>query len=149
LKWKRRLASALSARRAPHQRFAGRAAVYRKRIIRLKVPVRSDQRRQAGTDHGARRSLSDDVEKAHGDLFNILSQVLDDGRLTNGQGPTVDFSNKLIDLEIIRGDFRPDFLDGRAEIIFFHSSAEVRWRRTSISRSRIGELPADRRTRWT
>src|SRR3546814_13172516 len=40
--------------------------------------------------------LFDEVEKAHGDVFNILLQVLDDGRLTDGQGRTVDFTNTLI-----------------------------------------------------
>ncbi|MGQ7418751.1 AAA family ATPase, partial [Streptococcus suis] len=40
--------------------------------------------------------LFDEVEKAHGDVFNVLLQVLDDGRLTDGQGRTVDFSNTII-----------------------------------------------------
>ncbi|GAO40666.1 chaperone protein ClpB [Sphingomonas changbaiensis NBRC 104936] len=90
--------------------------------------------------------LFDEVEKAHNDVFNVLLQVLDDGRLTDGQGRTVDFSNTLIILtsnlgsqflsqvaddadvksvepqvmEIVRGHFRPEFLNRLDEIILFH-----------------------------
>ena len=90
--------------------------------------------------------LFDEVEKAHGDVFNILLQVLDDGRLTDGQGRTVDFSNTIIILtsnlgsqyltrlgeneavesvepqvmEIVRAHFRPEFLNRLDEIILFH-----------------------------
>ncbi len=90
--------------------------------------------------------LFDEVEKAHSDVFNILLQVLDDGRLTDGQGRTVDFSNTLIILtsnlgsqylaglddgqdvkevepqvmEIVRNHFRPEFLNRLDEIILFH-----------------------------
>ncbi|WP_157215008.1 ATP-dependent chaperone ClpB [Flavisphingomonas formosensis] len=90
--------------------------------------------------------LFDEVEKAHGDVFNILLQVLDDGRLTDGQGRTVDFTNTLIILtsnlgsqylsnlpdgqtvesvepqvmEVVRGHFRPEFLNRLDEIILFH-----------------------------
>ncbi len=90
--------------------------------------------------------LFDEVEKAHSDIFNILLQVLDDGRLTDGQGRTVDFSNTLIILtsnlgsqylaglddgqdvkdvepqvmEIVRGHFRPEFLNRLDEVILFH-----------------------------
>ena len=90
--------------------------------------------------------LFDEVEKAHGDVFNILLQVLDDGRLTDGQGRTVDFSNTLIILtsnlgsqylanlgegedvasvepqvmDVVRGHFRPEFLNRLDEIILFH-----------------------------
>jgi ATP-dependent Clp protease ATP-binding subunit ClpB len=90
--------------------------------------------------------LFDEVEKAHSDVFNILLQVLDDGRLTDGQGRTVDFSNTLIILtsnlgsqhlaaledgqdvkevepqvmEIVRGHFRPEFLNRLDEVILFH-----------------------------
>jgi len=95
--------------------------------------------------------LFDEVEKAHGDVFNILLQVLDDGRLTDGQGRTVDFSNTLIILtsnlgsqflsqvaddadvksvepqvmEIVRGHFRPEFLNRLDEIILFHRLAQA------------------------
>ena len=90
--------------------------------------------------------LFDEVEKAHPDVFNVLLQVLDDGRLTDGQGRTVDFRNTLIVLtsnlggdilaaqaegqdssavreqvmEIVRAAFRPEFLNRLDEIILFH-----------------------------
>ena len=93
--------------------------------------------------------LFDEVEKAHPDVFNILLQVLDDGRLTDGQGRTVDFSNAMIILtsnlgseilvnqpegedsddvrnavmEIVRANFRPEFLNRLDEIILFHRLA--------------------------
>jgi ATP-dependent Clp protease ATP-binding subunit ClpB len=89
--------------------------------------------------------LFDEVEKAHSDVFNILLQVLDDGRLTDGQGRTVDFTNTIIILtsnlgsqyiaalrddqpvadaepqvmEIVRGHFRPEFLNRLDEIVLF------------------------------
>ncbi|QUS55574.1 ATP-dependent chaperone ClpB [Pseudovibrio brasiliensis] len=99
--------------------------------------------------------LFDEVEKAHGDVFNVLLQVLDDGRLTDGQGRTVDFRNTLIimtsnlgaeflaaqgegeDAEAVRGPvmdavkahFRPEFLNRLDEIILFH-----RLQRTQMSK---------------
>ncbi len=88
--------------------------------------------------------LFDEVEKAHPDVFNVLLQVLDDGRLTDGQGRTVDFRNTLIILtsnlgshllaehsgeiteklrkqvmDIVRGAFRPEFLNRLDEILLF------------------------------
>ena len=89
--------------------------------------------------------LFDEVEKAHHDVFNVLLQVLDDGRLTDGQGRTVDFRNTLIILtsnlgseilinqkdgepveaarddvmEIVRASFRPEFLNRLDEILLF------------------------------
>jgi len=90
--------------------------------------------------------LFDEVEKAHSDVFNVLLQVLDDGRLTDGQGRVVDFTNTLIILtsnlgsqyiasldegqdvesvepqvmEVVRAHFRPEFLNRLDEIILFH-----------------------------
>jgi len=90
--------------------------------------------------------LFDEVEKAHPDVFNVLLQVLDDGRLTDGQGRTVDFRNTLIimtsnlgseylvnlgendDVDkvrdevmgVVRAHFRPEFLNRVDEIILFH-----------------------------
>ena len=90
--------------------------------------------------------LFDEVEKAHPDVFNVLLQVLDDGRLTDGQGRTVDFRNTLIimtsnlgseylvnlgegeDVDkvrdevmgVVRAHFRPEFLNRIDEIILFH-----------------------------
>ncbi|MEM8800516.1 MAG: ATP-dependent chaperone ClpB, partial [Pseudomonadota bacterium] len=93
--------------------------------------------------------LFDEVEKAHGDVFNVFLQVLDDGRLTDGQGRTVDFSNTLIILtsnlgaeyiaglpdgssvddvrddvmNVVRAAFRPEFLNRLDEILLFHRLA--------------------------
>jgi ATP-dependent Clp protease ATP-binding subunit ClpB len=93
--------------------------------------------------------LFDEVEKAHPDVFNVLLQVLDDGRLTDGQGRTVDFSNTIIILtsnlgspiiadlkdgedtetvrdqvmEVVKGAFRPEFINRLDEIILFHRLA--------------------------
>ena len=90
--------------------------------------------------------LFDEIEKAHPDVFNVLLQVLDDGRMTDGQGRTVDFTNTLIVLtsnlggdvlaaqgeghdsmevrdqvmEAVRAAFRPEFLNRLDEIILFH-----------------------------
>jgi ATP-dependent Clp protease ATP-binding subunit ClpB len=86
--------------------------------------------------------LFDEIEKAHHDVFNVLLQVLDDGRITDGQGRTVDFRNTVIILtsnigsqfilheenaeqreakvtEALRGHFRPEFLNRIDEIIIF------------------------------
>ncbi|MEM0945604.1 MAG: AAA family ATPase, partial [Pseudomonadota bacterium] len=89
--------------------------------------------------------LFDEVEKAHGDVFNVLLQVLDEGRLTDGQGRVVDFRNTLIVLtsnlgaeyltalpdgakaseaeprvmEAVRAHFRPEFLNRLDEIVLF------------------------------
>ena len=94
--------------------------------------------------------LFDEVEKAHGDVFNVLLQVLDDSRLTDGQGRTVDFTNTLIILtsnlgsqyiaalrdgqpigdaeaqvmEVVRGHFRPEFLNRLDEIVLFQRLGE-------------------------
>ncbi|GLQ16473.1 ATP-dependent chaperone ClpB [Maritalea porphyrae] len=93
--------------------------------------------------------LFDEIEKAHPDVFNVLLQVLDDGRLTDGQGRTVDFRNTLIimtsnlgaeylveqkegeSVELVRGkvldtvraNFRPEFLNRVDEILLFHRLA--------------------------
>jgi len=118
--------------------------------------------------------LFDEVEKAHGDVFNILLQVLDDGRLTDGQGRTVDFTNTIIILtsnlgsqylssltddesvekvepqvmEIVRGHFRPEFLNRLDEIILFHRlAAEHMGPIVDIQISRLGKLLADRKIR--
>jgi ATP-dependent Clp protease ATP-binding subunit ClpB len=90
--------------------------------------------------------LFDEIEKAHPDVFNVLLQVLDDGRLTDGQGRTVDFRNTLIIMtsnlgaeylvnlketedvdavrehvmQVVRANFRPEFLNRVDEVILFH-----------------------------
>ena len=70
--------------------------------------------------------LLDEVEKAHPDVFNILLQLLDDGRLTDGQGRTVDFTNTvLIMTSNLAGDpadfFRPEFINRVDEIVRFRA----------------------------
>ena len=73
--------------------------------------------------------LLDEVEKAHPDVFNVLLQLLDDGRLTDGQGRTVDFSNVvLIMTSNLPGDphdfFRPEFINRVDEIVRFRPLQE-------------------------
>ena len=88
--------------------------------------------------------LFDEIEKAHSDVFNVLLQLLDDGRLTDGQGRTVDFRNTLVIMtsnlgselwlggkaggvtrdaitQVLQAHFRPEFLNRIDEIIIFHS----------------------------
>jgi ATP-dependent Clp protease ATP-binding subunit ClpB len=115
--------------------------------------------------------LFDEVEKAHGDVFNILLQVLDDGRLTDGQGRTVDFTNTLIILtsnlgsqylanlgedepadkveaqvmDVVRGHFRPEFLNRLDDIILFHRlSASHMAPIVDIQVKRLGKLLQER-----
>jgi ATP-dependent Clp protease ATP-binding subunit ClpB len=116
--------------------------------------------------------LFDEVEKAHPDVFNVLLQVLDDGRLTDGQGRRVDFTNTLIILtsnlgsqylanlgegqdvasvepqvmEIVRGHFRPEFLNRLDEIILFHRLGhEHMGPIVDIQVGRVGKLLKDRK----
>ncbi|HEU0192673.1 MAG TPA: AAA family ATPase [Gaiellales bacterium] len=67
--------------------------------------------------------LLDEIEKAHPDVFNVLLQLLDDGRLTDGQGRTVDFRNTIVIMTSNAGDlestFRPEFLNRIDEIVYF------------------------------
>ncbi len=74
--------------------------------------------------------LLDEMEKAHPDVFNILLQVLEDGRLTDGQGRTVDFTNTvLIMTSNLAGDpvdyFKPEFINRIDEIVRFRPLAEA------------------------
>ncbi|MGB3753806.1 MAG: ATP-dependent chaperone ClpB [Parerythrobacter sp.] len=116
--------------------------------------------------------LFDEVEKAHSDVFNVLLQVLDDGRLTDGQGRVVDFSNTLIILtsnlgsqhlanmtddqkvsdveprvmDAVRAHFRPEFLNRLDEIILFHRlSMEHMAPIVKIQIARVQKLLADRK----
>jgi ATP-dependent Clp protease ATP-binding subunit ClpB len=74
--------------------------------------------------------LLDEVEKANSDVFHVLLQVLDDGRLTDGQGRTVDFKNTIVVMtsnapkEALSELFRPEFLNRVDEIITFHRLTE-------------------------
>jgi ATP-dependent Clp protease ATP-binding subunit ClpB len=74
--------------------------------------------------------LLDEIEKAHPDVFNVLLQVLEDGRLTDGQGRTVDFTNvALIMTSNLRGDpidhFKPEFVNRIDEIVRFRPLTEA------------------------
>jgi ATP-dependent Clp protease ATP-binding subunit ClpB len=74
--------------------------------------------------------LLDEIEKAHADVFNVLLQLLDDGRLTDGQGRTVDFTNTvLIMTSNLPGDprefFRPEFINRVDEIVRFRELSET------------------------
>ena len=81
--------------------------------------------------------LLDEIEKAHGDVFNVLLQVLDDGRLTDGQGRTVDFRNTVVIMtsnirsqEQLLEHFRPEFVNRIDEIVVFEA----------LSREQIGVI---------
>jgi ATP-dependent Clp protease ATP-binding subunit ClpB len=112
--------------------------------------------------------LFDEVEKAHTDVFNVLLQVLDDGRLTDGQGRTVDFKNTVIILtsnlgtefmtgddnkaaranvmQAVRGHFRPEFLNRLDEIIIFHRLTRANMDKiVDIQIARLGKLLVDRK----
>ncbi len=114
--------------------------------------------------------LFDEVEKAHADVFNVLLQVLDDGRLTDGQGRTVDFRNTVIILtsnlgteflsveggegaqaknqvmQAVRAHFRPEFLNRLDEIILFHRLTRKDMDRiVDIQIGRLDKLLADRK----
>ncbi|WP_443971835.1 ATP-dependent chaperone ClpB [Sphingobium sp. CR28] len=116
--------------------------------------------------------LFDEVEKAHSDVFNVLLQVLDDGRLTDGQGRTVDFTNTIIVLtsnlgsqfiaslgdeepiekvadqvmDVVRAHFRPEFLNRLDEIILFHRlGASHMAPIVDIQVGRVGKLLKDRK----
>ncbi|HWE56374.1 MAG TPA: ATP-dependent chaperone ClpB [Acidimicrobiales bacterium] len=74
--------------------------------------------------------LLDEIEKAHPDVFNILLQVLDDGRLTDGQGRTVDFTNAVVIMTSnhqgdLRSAFKPEFINRIDEIVYFRSLTEA------------------------
>jgi ATP-dependent Clp protease ATP-binding subunit ClpB len=116
--------------------------------------------------------LFDEIEKAHPDVFNVLLQVLDDGRLTDGQGHTVDFRNTLIVMTsnlgaevlvnqpegqdtdavrdqvmaIVRANFRPEFLNRVDEIILFHRLQKSEMTRiVDIQMRRLAKLLEDRK----
>ena len=114
--------------------------------------------------------LFDEIEKAHHDVFNVFLQILDDGRLTDGQGRTVDFKNAVVImtsnigsqvitgyagahetmrervLDALREHFRPEFLNRIDDIVVFHalSRAEVR-KIVDLQLARLGSRLADRR----
>jgi ATP-dependent Clp protease ATP-binding subunit ClpB len=95
--------------------------------------------------------LLDEIEKAHPDVFNVLLQVLDDGRLTDGQGRTVDFTNAvLIMTSNLPGDpmafFKPEFINRVDDIIRFRSLTEDDLRHiVGIQLARLRDRLAERR----
>jgi ATP-dependent Clp protease ATP-binding subunit ClpB len=116
--------------------------------------------------------LFDEIEKAHPDVFNVLLQVLDDGRLTDGQGHTVDFRNTLIVMTsnlgseflanqpegqdtdavrdqvmaVVRASFRPEFLNRVDEIILFHRLQRSEMTKiVDIQMARLAKLLVDRK----
>jgi len=112
--------------------------------------------------------LFDEIEKAHPEVFNVLLQMLDDGRLTDGHGRTVDFKNTVIIMtsnigshfimelgieaaesrvmEALRQHFRPEFLNRIDEIVVFHSlSRDDLARIVDIQVERLEQLLADRK----
>jgi ATP-dependent Clp protease ATP-binding subunit ClpB len=116
--------------------------------------------------------LFDEIEKAHPDVFNVLLQVLDDGRLTDGQGHTVDFRNTLIVMTsnlgseflanqpegqdtdavrdqvmaVVRASFRPEFLNRIDEIILFHRLQRREMTKiVDIQMARLAKLLEDRK----
>src|SRR5207253_1646581 len=116
--------------------------------------------------------LFDEIEKAHPDVFNVLLQVLDDGRLTDGQGHTVDFRNTLIVMTsnlgsqflveqpegedtdavkdqvmaVVRASFRPEFLNRVDEIILFHRLKRNEMSKiVDIQMARLSKLLEDRK----
>ncbi|WOH82626.1 ATP-dependent chaperone ClpB [Bradyrhizobium sp. BEA-2-5] len=120
--------------------------------------------------------LFDEIEKAHPDVFNVLLQVLDDGRLTDGQGRTVDFRNTLIIMTsnlgseflvnqpegedtsavreqvmgMVRAHFRPEFLNRVDEIILFHRLQRSEMGRiVEIQFARLTKLLEDRKIELT
>ncbi|HCO90284.1 MAG TPA: ATP-dependent chaperone ClpB, partial [Alphaproteobacteria bacterium] len=116
--------------------------------------------------------LFDEIEKAHPDVFNVLLQVLDDGRLTDGQGRTVDFTNTIIILtsnlgaehlaalpdgepaenaraavmDVVRAQFRPEFLNRLDEVVLFNRlSRENMAGIVEIQIAHLKKLLADRK----
>jgi len=115
--------------------------------------------------------LFDEVEKAHPDVFNALLQILDDGRLTDGQGRTVDFKNSVLILtsnlgsqaiielgasereemerrvnEALRAHFKPEFLNRVDEVIIFHQLGRDQIGRiVDIQLDRVRKLVTERR----
>jgi len=113
--------------------------------------------------------LLDEIEKAHRDVFNILLQVLDDGRLTDGQGRTVDFRNVVVIMtsnigsqyiqelagddeqirkrvnDALRQEFRPELLNRIDEVVIFHSLTKKELARiVDIQLDRLGKLLTDK-----
>jgi ATP-dependent Clp protease ATP-binding subunit ClpB len=97
--------------------------------------------------------LLDEIEKAHAEVFDVLLQVLDDGRLTDGQGRTVDFRNTVLimtsnvrSIDALRDVFRPEFLNRIDEVIEFQPlSKEQIAEIVELQLARLHERLAERR----
>jgi ATP-dependent Clp protease ATP-binding subunit ClpB len=113
--------------------------------------------------------LLDEIEKAHNDVFNVLLQVLDDGRLTDGQGRTVDFRNSVLIMTsnvgsdviftesdperlqgriegVLRDTFRPEFLNRIDETVIFHRLSQEELRHVvELQLDRLVQRLAERR----
>jgi ATP-dependent Clp protease ATP-binding subunit ClpB len=114
--------------------------------------------------------LFDEIEKAHPEVFNVLLQVLDDGRLTDSQGRTVDFKNTIVIMtsnlgsqyildvatvdeeverrvrEVLRSHFRPEFLNRIDETVVFHALSRAQLKEiVEIQLERLRKLLSDRR----
>jgi ATP-dependent Clp protease ATP-binding subunit ClpB len=115
--------------------------------------------------------LFDEIEKAHADVFNVLLQLLDDGRLTDGHGRTVDFKNTVVImtsnlasqliltfkgqdyekmktqcLDVLRQSFRPEFLNRVDEIVVFHPLTREQLRQiVDIQLERLRKRLAERK----
>ena len=109
--------------------------------------------------------LFDEIEKAHPDVFNVFLQILDDGRLTDGQGRIVNFTNTIIimtsnlpNMEAVRKHFRPEFINRIDEIVFFNQlgknvmadivKIQLRNLEKRLSERQIGLHVSDKAINW-
>ena len=109
--------------------------------------------------------LFDEIEKAHPDVFNVFLQILDDGRLTDGQGRIVNFTNTIIimtsnlpNMEAVRKHFRPEFINRIDEIVFFNQlgkdvmadivKIQLRSLEKRLSERQIGLHVSDKAIKW-
>ena len=109
--------------------------------------------------------LFDEIEKAHPDVFNVFLQILDDGRLTDGQGHVVNFTNTIIimtsnlpDINAVKKHFRPEFINRIDEIVFFNQlgkdvmagivEIQLRNLRSRLAARRIGLDVTDAAIKW-
>ena len=109
--------------------------------------------------------LFDEIEKANPDVFNVFLQILDDGRLTDGQGHVVNFTNTIIimtsnlpDMDAVKKSFRPEFINRIDEIVFFNPLGkdvmagivriQLRNLEKSLAERRIGLEVSDKAIQW-
>ncbi len=109
--------------------------------------------------------LFDEIEKANPDVFNVFLQILDDGRLTDGQGHVVNFTNTIIimtsnlpDLDAVKKHFRPEFINRIDEIVFFNKlgkdvmagivKIQLRGLEQRLAQRRISLKTSDKAIKW-